>query len=107
MGDDLHRHCVDLHHLEVVDLVGEIEVDDPVVVLGERLLESRLLGERALGVEDHQLGFRLLRLEIVRNHARTLIRSRRTTIRVGRHRHDHNAAVVHRLELAVDLKSVV
>ena len=96
---DLHRLGIDARDLEIVDLVGQVEIDDAVVVFGERLLERGLLGERLLGVEDDELRFRLLGLQEVRDHARALVRPRRAAVGVARHRHDDGAAVLHRLEL--------
>ena len=91
---------IDARHGEIVDLVRQIEVDDALVVPGERLFEGRLLGERRLGIEDDELRLRLLGLEEMRNHARALIRPGRAAVGVRRHRHDDDAAVRHGLELA-------
>ena len=43
--------------------------------------------------------FGFLRLEEVRDHAGALVRARRAAVGVAGHRHDDDAAVVHRLEL--------
>ena len=64
------------------------------------VLEQALLGEGILGVEDHHLGARLLRLEIPGDEARALIRAGRATIRILRRHDHHDAAVLHRLDLA-------
>jgi hypothetical protein len=58
-----------------------------------------LLGEFALGVEQDDLRFRLLRLQIMGDHADPLVGAGRAAERVGRRGKHHKAAIVHRAEL--------
>ena len=72
-----------------------------------RRLEQLLLGERVLGVEQEQLGARLLRLEIARDQAGAFVRTGRTAIRIGRRRDHHDAAIRHRFELAAQQQGLL
>src|SRR5829696_8120678 len=62
-------------------------------------LEQALLRERVLGVEDDQLGARLLRLEEMGDEARALIRAGWAAEGVRRRRDDDRAAILHGVEL--------
>ena len=76
----------------------------PFQVVGIELLpgvlEQPLLGEGVLGVEHDQLRLRLPGLEVVGDQAGALVGAGRAAERIGRRRHDDDAAVLHGLELA-------
>ena len=96
LGDDLLGLGIEARHREIVDLRAQIELDDVLVILLEGFRDHRLLGEGFLGVEDHQLRFRLPGLQVVRDHARPLVRTGWAAIGiVGRHKHNR-APVAHR-----------
>src|SRR5215212_8060064 len=65
-------------------------------------LEQALLRERVLGVEDDQLGARLLRLEEMGDQTRALVRPGRAAEGVRRRRDDNRAAILHGFELAAE-----
>ena len=62
-------------------------------------LEQPLLGERILGVEQDELRFRLPGLQVVRDQAGALVGAGRAAERIGRRRHDDEAAILHRFQL--------
>jgi hypothetical protein len=64
------------------------------------LLEQLLLGKNVLRIQHHQLGARLMRLQVMRDQAGTFIGAGRAAEGIGGHRHDHQPAILHRLQLA-------
>src|SRR4029453_18642037 len=61
--------------------------------------EQRLFREGVLGIQEQQLGPRFVSLEVVRDEAGALIRAWRAAIRIVWSANDHQATVLHGLEL--------
>ena len=97
---DLAPACIHAHNLAIVHLPHPF--DHVAVQRLPALHEQCLLGERRLGIEQEDLGLRLVLPEIVRHHGRTLIRAGRAAERILRNRHDEGATILHGLQLALE-----
>ena len=68
------------------------------------LPEEGHLGETVLAVEDEKLGFRLVRLQVIRDEARAFVGAGRAAERRRRNGHYDATAIVHRPKLVAQAK---
>jgi len=100
LGSRPDRARARIHRMHAAGELRRQPLDHALVVAVPGFLEQILLEEIVLVVQDQYFRFRLVLLEIGRDHRGALIRPGRTAERIGWRGHEEHAAIRHRLQLA-------